>query len=663
MEQLEEICPGCFRQKGRAVVCPGCGHDESKRRSGTLLPLRSLLHQQYVVGRELGGPGGFGITYLALDLKLDVAVAIKEFFPRGLVERPPHVAAISALSEDDKAAFSYGLDLFLMEARTLAKFDHPNVVRVRTFFEENGTGYLVMDYVEGVSLGEHLRRCGGRVEVRQALDIIVPILDGLDAVHSKAILHRDVTPHNIYLRVDQRPVLLDFGAARHALGDHTCSLTVIYTPGYAPYEQYIRSGKQGPWTDLYGAAATLYNMITGVAPPGAIEREFHDEIVPAQRLAPGVSERVSDAIMRALSLDPTKRPQTVTEFKADLIGLVDGCREPRVETAKLRTSGESTWRLSPSRRLSFVVALLMSAAIMTGAFYFASLRTDLSVPEKLSRDGDARKPTDTPDASAKVSLKTRGQPGYVWIDPATGIELAWIPPGEFLMGSGAHEDEGPVHQVIINKGFWMQTTETTQGQWMASMNTIPWKRARVAGGNVVMERDDCPAVYVSWSDAHVFINQLNASGSGAYRLPSEAEWEYACRAGSTGTYYFGNDPAALGQHAWFDENTANIVGQDFAHPVKGKLANPWGLYDMNGNVWEWCEDWYHPSYKGAPVEGSAWRVSPGSSYVIRGGSFTSSTANCRSANRRGLTPESFGSIVGFRVVKESRHINDPTTIP
>ena len=243
---IDTLCPGCFADKGQTNPCPHCGYDEQANRGPLPLPHRTLLHDQYLVGRVLGKPGGFGITYLGWDLHLQMRLAIKEYLPRELAGRATDRATVAAHSSDDGEQFRYGLEQFLREARTLAHLDHPNIVGVRHFFEANGTAYLVMNYYQGLSLAEYLDQQGGHMPEEQATQLMLPILDGLRAVHAKDFLHRDIKPQNIYLaRLDSggvRPILLDFGAARQAMGEHSRSLSVVLTPGYAPFEQYHRKG-------------------------------------------------------------------------------------------------------------------------------------------------------------------------------------------------------------------------------------------------------------------------------------------------------------------------------------------------------------------------------------------------------------------------------------
>jgi serine/threonine protein kinase len=323
------LCPGCFRERPRSRYCPHCGFDNTAERPGNALPPGAVLDGKYLIGRVLGRPGGFGITYLALDRHLETRVAIKEYLPRDLAMRANDAATIVAHSAEEQALLAYGLAQFLEEARVIARLDHPNVLRVRQFFEANASAYLVMDYYEGVTLAEHLgRQPGRRLPQAQALALLLPVLDGLRAVHAQGILHRDIKPGNVYLaQTDNggvRPILLDFGAARQAVGERSRSMSVVLTEGYAPFEQYHRKGDQGPWTDIYAAAAVLYCMLTGDPPPAAPER------VGDPRLAPpsdhGASRGVSDAVIAALAMDPAQRPQDVAGFQALL--LTRGASEP-----------------------------------------------------------------------------------------------------------------------------------------------------------------------------------------------------------------------------------------------------------------------------------------------------------------------------------------------
>ena len=260
------------------------------------------------------GHGGFGITYRAIDEDLEQTVAIKEYLPRDMAFRDKD-STVSPLSESDRDTFEWGLERFLDEARTLARFHHPNIVGVRRFVRANGTAYLIMDYCRGGALDGVLKR-QGTLPAKECVDILVPLLGALEALHAAGVTHRDIKPANIYLRDDGSPVLLDFGAARQTVAARSRSVTALATPGYAACEQYSASGKQGPWTDIYGLAATLYRCVTGSRSPDATERLLEDSLVPASRAAAGEYPKPLlwqiDAGMR---VRPEDRPQSVAEWR------------------------------------------------------------------------------------------------------------------------------------------------------------------------------------------------------------------------------------------------------------------------------------------------------------------------------------------------------------
>jgi serine/threonine protein kinase len=256
----------------------------------------------------LRDPGGFGVTYLGYDRLHGEKVAIKEYFPREAAGRDTDGRSVVPHSGSGSEEFAYGKEQFMGEAQTLATFDHANIVSVRDFFEANGTAYLVMEYYEGKTLEAYLEEVpGGKMEPEAATEVMLRVLDGLKEVHSERYLHRDVKPENVYLTKDGRPILIDFGAAREALGERSQSLSVVMTPGYAPYEQYSRKGNQGPHTDVYGAGATLYRMVTGQKPEPATDRVIEDTLQPPHAFNPEVPEGLSRAVMGALAMGDQER--------------------------------------------------------------------------------------------------------------------------------------------------------------------------------------------------------------------------------------------------------------------------------------------------------------------------------------------------------------------
>ena len=311
----QTICYNCFQEKPEGVgPCPYCGFDlkENEEQYPVALKAGAMLKQRYLIGRVLG-QGGFGITYLAWDLKLNARVAVKEYMPNDICTRMGN--AVSVAMESKEEEFTYGRERFQEEARTLAKFmGQPGIAGVTDYFDENGTSYFVMDYIEGISFKTYIANAGGTVSVQEALDVMIPVLRALTAVHAEGFIHRDVTPDNIYITKDGNVKLLDFGSARYSLGDKSKSLDVILKVGYAPKEQYIRRGRQGPYTDVYSCAACLYAAITGYLPPESLERLDHDTLVPPSEAGAEIPLYLERAILKGLAVQPEDRFQTAGEF-------------------------------------------------------------------------------------------------------------------------------------------------------------------------------------------------------------------------------------------------------------------------------------------------------------------------------------------------------------
>lgn len=309
------LCYNCFSQLEKPEgPCPYCGFDltENEKKYPVALRAGTMLNGRYIVGRVLG-QGGFGITYLALDTKLNARVAIKEFMPGEIATRIG--TTVSVMSEEKTMDFSYGEERFQEEAQTLAKFiGHPNIAGVSDCFDENDTSYFVMDYIEGISFKSYIANAGGKVSVDEALNVMIPVLRALTAVHAEGFIHRDVTPDNIYISKDGNVKLLDFGSARYSLGDKSKSLDVILKVGYAPKEQYIRRGRQGPYTDVYSCAACFYAALTGYLPPESLERLDQDTLVPVSQCGVDIPEWLDKAILKGLAVQPEDRFQSAEEF-------------------------------------------------------------------------------------------------------------------------------------------------------------------------------------------------------------------------------------------------------------------------------------------------------------------------------------------------------------
>ncbi len=292
------------------------------------LPEGTRIRDYQITG--LIGEGGFGIVYLAFDVSLQRRVAIKEYLPASMASRANASMAVVVKSTRHQETFALGLKSFLNEARLLARFDHPSLVKVYRFWEENNTAYMVMPYYEGPTLKRVLAELGHAPDEAALRTWLRPLLDALAVMHSAHCFHRDIAPDNILLTASG-PLLLDFGAARRVIGDMTHALTVVLKPGFAPIEQYGESSAmtQGAWTDLYALASVVYAAVTGHAPVSSVERLMDDRLQPLSELAAGrYSEPFLAAIDAALALRPKDRPQTVAAFRA----LLDG-REAQVEAS------------------------------------------------------------------------------------------------------------------------------------------------------------------------------------------------------------------------------------------------------------------------------------------------------------------------------------------
>lgn len=278
----------------------------------------TVLAGQYIIESVLG-QGGFGITYVAKDHKSGSKVAIKEFFPDTMATRDG--TSVMSFTGERAEGFEYGKNCFLQEAKTLAQFiDNDNIVKIFTYFEENSTAYFVMEYVEGESFDEYIKKKGGKISYREACRLLLPVMDALAAVHDKGIVHRDVTPDNIFICNDGKVKLLDFGAARYSIGDKSKSLDVVLKHGFAPKEQYTRHGRQGAFTDVYSLGATFYYAITGKKLPDSIDRLEEDDMIPPSNLGVDIPEDKEEVLFKAISVQPQDRFQNMRDFAAALKG-------------------------------------------------------------------------------------------------------------------------------------------------------------------------------------------------------------------------------------------------------------------------------------------------------------------------------------------------------
>lgn len=540
--------------------------------------------------RVLGtlGHGAFGIIYLALDRRLKLRVAIKEYFPQ-LLSRRDGADVIPLLGGADAETFATGLQKFKQEARRLARCRHPNIVHARSLLEANGTAYLVMDYEPGEDLATCLER-RGRLPEESAVLLLIELLAALEVVHESGYVHRDIKPANIYLRHTGLPLLLDFGATREVLLRAGRHHTRILSPAFAPPELHTGNPEfVKPWSDIYSAGATLYRAITGQMPEDALTRKQYlengrsDPLAPASDLAYGrYSTSLLQGIDRALAVDHNQRPATVAEWRQALLA-------------------GSDWTGLERRRGPHVV-----------------VRPSVPEPGDVFQD----------------QLR----------DESLGPEMVMLPPGRFRMGSSAAEpgrdpDEGPVHTVTLTRGVAMARYPVTFEEYdcfASSMGRqLPFDRGLGRGRRAV--------VNVSWHDARAYADWLSEQTGKPYRLPSEAEWEYAARGGAESAYWWGDQP---------EPHRARCAGAGRQTALVGMFPpNGYGLYDTAGYVWEWVQDTWHRDYSGAPANGSPWESADGTERVLRGGCASGGVGSLRSAKRSHMAPIEMGWEVGFRVTR------------
>ncbi len=396
---------------------------------GHSLPEGTRLGEFEIIG--IIGEGGFGIVYTAYDHSLQRRIALKEYMPSSLAVRVRGASTVEVKSEDQLETFQVGLRSFVNEARLLAQFDHPALVKVHRFWEANGTAYMVMPFYEGPTLRAALAKLGHPPDERWLRRLLNPLLDALSVLHAAHCFHRDVAPDNILL-TSAGPLLLDFGAARRMIGATNQNLTVILKPGYAPIEQYgqVTSLGQGPWTDIYALACVMYCAITGKVPMASIERFIADRLEPVSKLAAGrYDTNFLKAIDAGLAVKPEDRPQNIAEFRA-LLNAVESSPDksgdmaivrtlPRVESGVLANPIESKSRLvtrneaartslapqaaMPKRSRAIGIGLALAAVVAVTAITGTRL---INARQAALQTAASSKPAVSPVAGTRIAMKT-----------------------------------------------------------------------------------------------------------------------------------------------------------------------------------------------------------------------------------------------------------------
>jgi len=650
----------------------------------------TLKSGTYAIRRVLG-QGGFGITYEAEQVLLGKRVAIKEFFLSGTCDRDDDGKKIFVL-RSSRELFKSHKKRFLNEARRLAHLSNTHLVPVHDLFEENGTAYYVMDFVEGESLADILKRSGRPFDEKTVTSILKQMLEALGSIHHQvpSLCHLDIKPANIMVDGKGKAVLIDFGASKYvatADEERSSSSSFAYTPGYAPIEQLagIREN-MGPWTDFYALGATLYNLLTGKKPndPSVI----NSDRTPGKRdsipLPSSLSERLRNLIVWLMAPDQNDRPQSVEEILAFLNqGMTEDEESPKVEVEQLKPSenpvpSDDSEDIPEEDIELEVVSVKGEENIPLESKDYkepdgAVVSDDSERKEVSGNSNGAYKPIgagrayvqDEPEVLDESNEETSS---YKWLKPVgiaaaialvllLGVELygVWhkkhivdnlvnnmvpVEGGTFMMGATAEQgddawdNEKPAHQVTVSS-FSIGKYEVTQEEWEAVMGENP----------SAFKGDKNPVENVSWDDCQKFISKLNELTGKQFRLPTEAEWEFAARGGNKrleNTKYAGG--ADIDAVAWYEGNSGSTT-----HPVGEKSPNALGLYDMSGNVWEWCEDYYGP-YDSSTQKDPKGPAS-GSYRVKRGGSWYHLARYCLVSYRDSYNPSIRGINYGFRLAQ------------
>ena len=572
----------------------------------------NLINARFRIEQVLGR-GGMGIVYRVHDEMLNKVQALK-VMRRSLVSTPELQHR------------------FLVEINALRRLTHPGIVRAFDcgIDEAENRAFFAMEYIEGEPLSAVLERRRedktGPLEVEQAIEYLRELLLALTHAHEH-VIHRDLKPQNIIVRSDGSLVVLDFGLAK-ILSDEqfTRSAIALGTVGYMSPEQGRPGTPVDIRSDIYSVGVILYELLTLKRPQG--------HFGPPSTYNPAVPSALDHVIMKCLKPEPDERYPDA----------------PSLLAALNHAAGSRTGRRGGVFR--WFAVIMLAAGLIVGSYLVLDRlitaespddlpidTTEIDDVKRLKTDSEGLRPASTVNEVSSDAIVERS----FEIAPGLAMAIVWIPPGEFLMGSPATEEgrddvAEPQPHVRISRGFWLGKYEVMQSEWEAVMGSNPSYFQSIQN----------PVESVSWDDCQEFLRRLG----GGYRLPTEAEWEYACRAGTTTAFHFGGTISP--DQANYDGNYPYGNGQKGVYQAKtisvGTLpGNAWGLHDMHGNVWEWCHDWYASDYDGPSPAVDPEGPAMGSLRVVRGGSWFSEAKSCRSAIRNWFSPQHRSYYLGFRV--------------
>ena len=632
------INPNCPypENSDHVLFCQACGSE-------------LLLVGRYQVNRLLSRKGGFGRTYEVSQ------------------DSTPKVLKVLIKQDEPRA-----IELFQQEARVLQQLNHPGIPKGDEYFtyfarkSEQPLHCLVMERIEGLDLEEYQQQRQYRpIEQKLALEWLLQLAEILQVVHQQQFFHRDIKPSNIILRADGQLVLIDFGSARAITSTYwekqpAGQVTAIASFGYSAPEQL--NNQAVLQSDFFALGRTFVFLLTGQQPtaPGIYDPQ-NDQLnwrSHTPNILPELADFIDELMMRLASQRPADT-QVILQRLAEIEQILNGTSLPtQLGKPKLK-------RRQLIKVAGLGVAGLVGGVIVYRALTSSKIRIDWNnlpppLPGKELQDFDFE--VVTLDSQGKENSRNPRQAKFFTEDLGEGIllEMVAIPGGSFIMGSPDTEEErspqeNPQHSVTI-KPFYLGKFTITQAQWRAvaaldkvnrNLNADP---SNFKGDNLPVER-------VSWYDAQEFCARLSKKTGHTYQLPSEAQWEYACRAGTTTPFHFGKTITTLVVNYNGKYTYGSAPKGEYRHKTTTvgsfRVPNAFGLSNMHGNVWEWCEDRWHDNYNGAPMDGSAWiaeNESDNRSRLLRGGSWHDKPKNCRSAYRVYYEPGFRNLNVGFRVV-------------